>query len=123
MKILHPYTDTASYITGFPEVTQRLLEEMRHTIREAAPEAEEKISYGIPTYTMGHNLVHFAGYERHIGFYPGPSGIKAFREELAAYKMAKGSVQFPLDKPLPFKLVYRIVQYRVEENTAKKEGR
>ena len=123
MKLLHTYTDTTSYIAGFPEATQRLLEEMRRTIREAAPEAEEKISYGIPTYTLGRNLAHFAGYEHHIGFYPGPSGIKAFEKELAAYKMAKGSVQFPLDKPLPLRLVHRIVQYRVEENKAKKKSR
>lgn len=119
MKTLHPYTDTDSYIAGFPQDTQRLLNEMRRTIRAAAPAAQEKISYGIPTFTLGRNLVHFAAYDHHIGFYPGASGIKAFQQELSAYKTAKGSVQFPLDQPLPLLLIGKIVTYRVKENGAK----
>lgn len=119
MKTLHPYTDTDSYIAGFPQDTQRLLNEVRRTIREAAPEAQEKISYGIPTFTLGRNLVHFAAYDHHIGFYPGASGIKAFQEELSVYKTAKGSVQFPLNRPLPHSLITKMVTYRVKENKAK----
>ncbi|MBE7170626.1 MAG: DUF1801 domain-containing protein [Williamsia sp.] len=121
MKDLHPYTDTDSYIAGFPENTQRLLHEIRRTIREAAPEAAEKISYGIPTFTMGGNLVHFAAYDHHIGFYPGSSPVKAFEKELAGYKTSRGTVQFPLDKPLPHELISKIVQHGIAEIKAKKK--
>ena len=119
MKTTHQYTDTDSYIAGFPQATQRLLQEMRRAIREAAPEAQEKISYGIPTFTLGNNLVHFAAYVHHIGFYPGASGIKAFQQNLSACKSAKGSVQFPLTEPLPLELIGKIVAYRVKETKNK----
>lgn len=89
---------------------------MRKVISEAAPEAVEKISYQMPTWFLHKNLVHFAAYKTHIGFYPAPSGIEAFNEELARYKGAKGSVQFPIKEPLPYELITRIVKFRVEEN-------
>lgn len=106
-------------ISTFPKETQKLLEQIRTTIRKAAPKAEEKISYGIPTFYLNGNLVHFSGYKNHIGFYPGASGIKKFKEELSVYKNAKGSVQFPLDKKLPLGLITKIVKFRVRENLAK----
>ena len=107
------------YIAGFPKSTRDILEVLRRVIRESAPEAEEAISYGIPTFKLNGNLVHFAAYRRHVGFYPGPSAIEAFKTELASFKHAKGSVQFPLDRPIPFDLVKRIVKFRVKENQAK----
>lgn len=103
------------YITAFPQDVGEKLEKVRHTIREAAPEAEATIKYGIPTYVLGKNLVHFAGYKKHIGFYPTPSGIEAFQEQLACYKQSKGAVQFPLDQPIPYELIAEIVRFRVEE--------
>ena len=106
-------------ISTFPKETQKLLEQIRTTIRKAAPKAEEKISYGIPTFYLNGNLVHFSGYKNHIGFYPGASGIKKFKEELSVYKNAKGSVHFPLDKKLPLGLITKIVKFRVRENLAK----
>jgi uncharacterized protein YdhG (YjbR/CyaY superfamily) len=108
-----------AYIAAFPEESQALLQAMRETIAKAAPEAEEVISYQMPTYKLKGNLVHFAGYQHHIGFYPGSSGIAAFKEELSSYKSAKGSVQFPIDKPLPLEIVERIVKFRVKEDLAK----
>ena len=107
------------YIAQFPEVVQALLREMRAVIRAVAPEAEEKISYQMPTFYLNGNLVHFAAYKNHIGFYPAPSGIEHFKEELSGYAGAKGSVQFPLDQPIPFDLVARITTFRAEENRAK----
>ncbi|MCU0485752.1 MAG: DUF1801 domain-containing protein [Anaerolineales bacterium] len=104
------------YIAAFPEEVQLRLNEMRAAIRAAAPEAIEKISYQMPTYYLKGNLVHFAAHQRHIGFYPAPSGIEAFKEDLAAYHSAKGSVQFPFDQPLPLELIQKIVQFRVGEN-------
>ena len=92
---------------------------MRRTIHEAAPEAQEKISYQMPTFYLNGNLVHFAAFTHHIGFYPAPQGIEEFEEELSHYKGGKGSVQFPLDQPLPLDLVARIVRFRVSQNTAK----
>lgn len=104
------------YIGTFPRDIQSLLERMRQTIRKAAPEAVEAISYQMPTYKFnGKNLVHFAAWKNHIGFYPTPSGTEAFQKELSSYKRAKGSVQFPLDKPIPFGLVEKIVIFRVKE--------
>ena len=88
-------------------------------IKEAAPEATEKISYQMPTFYLHGNLVHFAAYKEHIGFYLSPSGIEAFKEEISSYKWAKGSVQFPLDKPIPYDLIRRITAYRVAENLEK----
>jgi uncharacterized protein YdhG (YjbR/CyaY superfamily) len=107
------------YISGFPEEIQEILQRMREAIRQAAPEAEETISYGIPTFKLNGNLVHFAGYQNHIGFYPGTSGIQAFAKEFKGLKQAKGSVQFPLDKPIPYALIKRVVKFRVKENTGK----
>jgi uncharacterized protein YdhG (YjbR/CyaY superfamily) len=107
------------YIAGFPKDIQRLLEQMRLTIKKAAPAAEETIKYAMPTFTLHGNLVHFAAFKNHIGFYPVPTGIEAFKKELAAYKGGKGSVQFPIDKPLPLGLVAKIAKFRVIENTKK----
>jgi uncharacterized protein YdhG (YjbR/CyaY superfamily) len=107
------------YIDGFPPLVQDILQEMRKVIRSAAPEAQEKISYGIPTFFLKGNLVHFAGYKKHIGFYPAPSGIAAFSEALSAYESAKGSVKFPLEEPMPYDLIREIVAFRVKENLAK----
>jgi uncharacterized protein YdhG (YjbR/CyaY superfamily) len=104
------------YIAGLPKDIQEILEELRMTIRKAAPEAEETISYQIPTFTLKGNLVHFAAFKNHVGFYPTPTGIETFKKELSVYKGAKGSVQFPLDKPLPLSLVAKIVKFRVKEN-------
>jgi len=104
------------YIGDFPEEVQIILEKMRQTIREAAPEAVEAISYQMPTFKLnGRNLVHFAAFKNHIGFYPTPSGIEAFKKELSLYKQGKGSVQFPMDKPIPYDLVKKIVKYRLKE--------
>lgn len=109
------------YINTFPQDVQRILNELRQTIREAAPEAKETINYQIPTFTLNGNLVHFAAFENHIGFYPTPSGMEAFKKELSGYKGAKGSVQFPIDEPLPLPLIRRIVEYRVKENIERKQ--
>ena len=113
--------DIDEYIASFPKDTQKLLEQVRVTIRKAAPEAEETINYGIPTLTLKGNLVHFAAFKNHIGFYPAPSAIKAFSKELSAYDGAKGSVKFPIDKPLPFDLISKIVKFRVKENLEKEK--
>jgi uncharacterized protein YdhG (YjbR/CyaY superfamily) len=107
------------YIAGLPGPVGKILEELRVTIRKAAPGAEETINYGIPTFTLNGNLVHFAAFKNHIGFYPAPSGIEAFKKELSVYVGAKGSVQFPIEKPLPLNLVTRIVKFRVSENLEK----
>jgi len=109
------------YINSFPEDVRRILTELRQTIREVAPDAEETINYQIPTFILNGNLVHFAAFENHIGFYPAPSGMEAFKEELSGYKGAKGSVQFPIDQPLPLPLIRRIVKYRVKENLERKQ--
>lgn len=107
------------YIAAFPEAIQERLRAMRATIRAAAPEATEKISYGMPTFYLEGNLVYFGVAAKHIGFYPTPNGIAAFQDELAPYQSGKGSAQFPHDQPLPLDLVTRITQYRLEENLAK----
>ena len=109
------------YIKTFHEDVQSILERIRQTIRKVAPEAVEAISYQMPTFKLnGRNLVHFAAWKNHVGLYPTPSGIKAFQKELSPYKRAKGSVQFPLDKPIPFDLVKKVVLFRVKENLKKK---
>ena len=108
-----------AYIAGFPEKIQVLLNKMRATIRKAAPDAKEAIKYRMPTFVLGGNLVHFAAMKNHIGFYPTASGIETFKKELSAYNSGKGSVQFPLDKPLPLSLVNKIVKFRVKENLKK----
>src|SRR6266536_439739 len=107
------------YIAGFPNDIQEVLQKIRMTIRKAAPEAEETIKYRMPTFTMKGNLIHFAAFKNHIGFYPVPTGIEKFKKELSVYKTAKGSVQFPLDKPIPFDLISKIVKFRVKENLAR----
>ena len=108
------------YIAGFPAETQKALEALRALIKALAPDATETISYAIPTFDLnGKHLVHFAGYERHVGLYPAPSGLEAFKDDLKPYKSGKGSVQFPLGQPLPTDLIRRIVEFRVAENTRK----
>jgi uncharacterized protein YdhG (YjbR/CyaY superfamily) len=107
------------YIAGFPDETRKILEGLRTTIKTAAPGAKEKISYQMPAFDLGGNLVYFAAFKKHIGFYPTSSGIEAFRHELSDYEVSKGTVRFPLDKPLPLKLVSRIVKFRVAENLEK----
>jgi uncharacterized protein YdhG (YjbR/CyaY superfamily) len=107
-----------AYIAGFPAEVQERLQALRDTIRAAAPDAVETFSYQMPTFNLKGNLVHFAAFKHHIGFYPTPSGTAAFQEALSRYKGAKGSVQFPLDQPLPLELVTAIVRFRVEENLA-----
>ncbi|MGO4548322.1 iron chaperone [Paenibacillus sp. 2TAB23] len=107
------------YIATFPAEIQAILEKIRHVIQEAAPEATEKIGYQMPTFVLNGNLVHFAAFKKHIGLYPAPSGIYAFKEQLAKYKGAKGSIQFPLDQPMPYELISEIVKFRVAENIEK----
>jgi uncharacterized protein YdhG (YjbR/CyaY superfamily) len=112
-----------AYIAGFPEPVRKVLEQVRTTIRQAAPEAEEAIRYAIPTFQLQGDLVHFAAFKNHVGFYATPSGHEAFAPELSNYKLGKGSVQFPLDQPMPIDLIARIVQFRVAENLEKARGK
>lgn len=109
------------YIAGFPKNIQKILEQIRATIKKAAPEAEETISYAIPTFTLNGNLVHFATFKNHIGFYPAPTGNEALKKELSVYKTGKGSIQFPLEKPMPLDLITKIVKFRVKENLQKEK--
>jgi uncharacterized protein YdhG (YjbR/CyaY superfamily) len=111
------------YIASFPPDVQELLEQIRVTIRNAAPAAEEAIVYQMPTFKLNGNLVHFAAFKKHIGFYPTPTGIEAFKEELSVYKHSKGAVQFPLAQPLLLDLISRIVQFRVKENLEKAQAK
>ena len=108
--------DIDEYIARFPSDVRKILERVRRTIRKAAPEAEEAISYQIPTFKLKGNLVHFAAWKEHIGFYPTSSGIRKFKKELSAYEGAKGTVKFPMDEPIPLDLIARIVKFRVREN-------
>jgi uncharacterized protein YdhG (YjbR/CyaY superfamily) len=112
-------TTMDGYIAGFPPDVQEILQKIRATIRAAAPEAQEAIRYRMPTFILNGNLVHFAAFKKHIGFYPVPTGIEKFKAELSAYAGGKGSVQFPLDKPIPYDLIGRIVRFRVQENLKK----
>jgi uncharacterized protein YdhG (YjbR/CyaY superfamily) len=107
------------YIGSFPEETRIILGQLRAAIRKEVPEAKEIINYGIPTFALNGNLVHFAAFKKHIGFYPTPSGIANFNKELSVYENAKGSVKFPIEKPLPMDLIIRIVKFRVNENLTK----
>ena len=109
------------YIAGFPKATQKLLKQLRTTIKKAAPEAEEVISYQMPAYNLYGKLVYFAGYEKHIGFYPMPSAIENFKKQLDNYNTSKGTVQFPLDEPLPLSLITKITVFRAKENLAAAE--
>lgn len=111
------------YIAGYPPDIQQILEKIRTTIREAAPDAEETISYQIPTFKLEGNLVHFAAFKKHIGFYPAPSGIEQFDEQLSKYKRAKGSIRFPLDEAIPYHLISEIVRFRVRENLERAEAK
>src|SRR3990172_6453856 len=111
------------YIADFPHDVQEIMEKIRLTIRKAAPDAEETIKYQIPTFTLKGNLVHFAAYKKHIGFYPTSTGIEKFKNELSVYEGAKGSVRFPSEEPVPFGLISKIVKLRVKENLEKAEAR
>lgn len=110
------YQTIDEYLTLFPPEVQEILRTIRTVIHEAAPEAEEKISYRMPTFYLYGNLVHFAAFKHHIGFFPSPGGLEAFKDELAGYTSSKGGVQFPLDKPIPYELIAKITRFRVEEN-------
>ena len=113
-------TTIDEYITQFPKDVQAILQQVRRVIRETAPGATEKISYGMPAFSQNGMLVWFGGHTNHIGFYPTGEGVEAFKNELSAYKTSKGAVQFPLDQPIPYDLIRRIVKHRVEENSKKK---
>jgi uncharacterized protein YdhG (YjbR/CyaY superfamily) len=117
------YKTIDEYISQFPPAIREKLRTIRKVIKEAAPEAEEKISYQMPTFALHGNLVYFAAFKDHIGFYPLPGGIDEFKRELSEYAVGKGSIRFPLDKPLPIELIARIVKFRVAENIKKAEGK
>lgn len=121
MRTKHATID--AYVADFPPEVQQILQKVRQTIQAAAPKAEEAISYSIPTFKLNGNLVHFAAFKNHIGFYPTSSGIAKFKKQLSAYKGAKGSVQFPLDQPIPCGLIARIVKFRVRENLEEARAR
>ena len=114
MKSTEP-TNIDDYIAGFPQSVQETLHKLRAIVREVAPDAEEALKYRMPTFVLRENLVHFAAFENHIGFYPTPSAIEAFKNELTGYKSAKGSVQFPHKQPVPFALIKKMIQFRVKE--------
>ena len=116
---MNTFTTIDEYISQFPSDVQSKLETLRALIKESAPQSKEKISYQMPTFDLNGNLVHFAAYKNHIGFYPTPSGIEAFKMELSLYKSSKGAVQFPIDEPLPLDLIKEIVIFRVAENKQK----
>jgi uncharacterized protein YdhG (YjbR/CyaY superfamily) len=116
-------TTIDEYIAPFPEDVRAKLEEMRRTIREVAPEAEEAIKYGIPTFVLHGNLVHFGGFKNHVGFYHGATNVEAaFQEQLARYRKSKGTIQFPLGEPLPLPLIRQMVEFRVKENVEKAQS-
>jgi uncharacterized protein YdhG (YjbR/CyaY superfamily) len=115
------FSSIDEYITSYPKDIQKILQKIRQAIQKAAPQAEEAMRYGIPTFQLNGNLVHFGGFQKHIGFYPTPSPIEAFRKELAEYEYSKGAIKFPLDKPIPYDLITKIVKFRVSEMQAKKK--
>lgn len=115
------YANIDEYIANFPDDVQKLLGKIRTTIQKAAPEATEGISYGIPTFKLHGNLVHFGAYPKHIGFYPGAEAIAVFQKDLKGYVQSKGTVQFQLDQPIPYELIEKITKYRVEKSTEKKK--
>ena len=121
MKTKETPGDIDGYIAAFPVHIQHILQKIRLTIKKAAPDALEKISYQMPAFTLKGILVYFAAHKNHIGFYPTSSGIKVFKDELAGYNFSKGAIQFPIDKPIPLKLITKIVKFRVEENLEKAE--
>jgi uncharacterized protein YdhG (YjbR/CyaY superfamily) len=120
-KMMKEFKTIDEYIKDYPEDIQKVLEKMRRVIHDAAPQAEEAMRYGIPTFRLNGNLVHFGAFKTHIGFYPAPRGIEAFKKELAPYEGGKGTVKFPLDKPIPYDLVTKVVKFRAAENLAKKK--
>ncbi len=124
-KSKRPITTIDEYIDTFPIDIQEILQRIRQAIKKSAPKAEEAISYGIPTFKLNGNLVHFAAYKNHIGFYPASSGVRTFAKELTAYKTSKGTIQFPIGQPMPLALIRKIVKFRVKENAekAKKKGK
>lgn len=119
MKKVKPADSMDDYIAGFPEEVQQKLHQIRTCIQSAAPQASEKISYAMPTFYLNGNLVHFAAYQHHIGFYPGPDALLQFSDEVGKFKNSKGAVQFPIDARLPLGLVKKIVRYRVRKNLMK----
>jgi uncharacterized protein YdhG (YjbR/CyaY superfamily) len=119
--MMKDYADLNAFIADFPEEIRVILEKIRTTIQLAAPEAKEAIKYGMPTFVLNGNLVHFAAYKTHIGFYPTPTGIDAFIDELAPFRTGKGTIQFPIGKPIPFDLIAKVVKFRVEENLKKRK--
>ncbi|AIQ11419.1 iron chaperone [Paenibacillus durus] len=123
MKEKITYSSIDEYIAACTPEVQDVLQTLRKVIQESAPDAKEKISYQMPTFELHGNLVHFAAFKKHIGFYPAPSGIEAFQEEVKEYHKSKGTLQFPLDKPLPYDLISRIVKYRVASNIEKAEAK
>lgn len=120
---MNEYKDADEYISLFPPQVQLILQQLRQAIRNLVPEAEETISYGIPTFKLHGNLVHYAAYKNHIGFYPGAAGIEIFKDKLARYKLSKGTVQFPIDEPIPFDLIREIVLFRVNQNQLKAQAK
>ncbi len=116
-------TTIDEYIANFPPDVQEILQKVRATIREAAPSAEETIKYQLPAFTLKGNLVYFGGFKKHVGFYPVPTGIEAYAEDLAPYKTGKGSIQFPYDKPIPYDLITKVVKFRIEENLRNAEAK
>jgi uncharacterized protein YdhG (YjbR/CyaY superfamily) len=113
-----------AYIAGFPKPVQEVLQQLRKAIHEAAPETQEKIAYGMPAFRLyGRDLIYFAAFKNHIGLYALPSGNIAFRKELEAYKTGKGSIQFPLDKPMPWQLIAKIIRFRIQENLQRAKGK
>lgn len=121
MPIMKGFDTIDDYIKDFPEDVQQLLKTVRETIKKVAPEASEAISYGIPTFKLNGNLVHFGGFKKHIGFFPGSEAVEVFKDELKSYETSKGTIQFSLDKPLPIALITKIVKFRVKRNLAKKK--
>ncbi len=120
MAMISPALDSIdAYIKSFPENIQQMLQEIRQAIRSVVPDVQETISYRMPTFVLNGNLVHFAAYPNHIGFYPAPSGIEAFKSELTPYKSSKGAIQFPISQPMPLDLIARITAFRAEENRQK----
>jgi uncharacterized protein YdhG (YjbR/CyaY superfamily) len=111
------------YIAAFPKDVQAKLSEIREVIKKAAPKAEEAIKYGIPTYVLHGNLVHFGGFKNHLGFYPAPQGIEEFKKELSSYKGSKGAIQFPYDQPLPKSLITKIVKFRIAKTLEKQKAK
>ena len=111
------------YLSSFPEEVRSVLQALRQVIKEEAPEAQETIKYRMPTFTLYGNLVHFAAFKSHIGFYPTSSPMETFKKELTAYKTSKGAIQFPIDRPLPFPLIRKIVEFRVRENLERRKNK